>query len=61
MDTRPPVFSKAEEPLEANDWIRTIEQKFDLINCVMFKNLCLQLNNLGVLQVPGGQTILQFR
>ena len=25
MDTRPPVFSKADEPLEADDWFRTIE------------------------------------
>ena len=32
-DTRPPVFSKAEEPLEADDWLRTIEQKFELIHC----------------------------
>ena len=32
-DTRPPVFSKAEEPLEADDWLRTMEQKFELIRC----------------------------
>ena len=32
-DTRPPMFSKAEEPLEADDWLRTIEQKFELIHC----------------------------
>ena len=32
-DTRPPVFSKAEEPLEADDWLRTVEQKFELIHC----------------------------
>ena len=32
-DTCPPVFSKAEEPLEADDWLRTIEQKFELIHC----------------------------
>ena len=30
-DTRPPVFTKADEPLEANDWLQTMEQKFDLI------------------------------
>jgi hypothetical protein len=30
-DTRPPVFSKADEPLEADDWLRTMEQKFDLL------------------------------
>ena len=32
-DTHPLVFSKAEEPLEADDWLRTIEQKFELIHC----------------------------
>ena len=32
-DTRPPVFSKAKEPLEADDWLRTMEQKFELIRC----------------------------
>ena len=32
-DTRPPVFTKADEPLEADDWLRTMEQKFDLIPC----------------------------
>ena len=35
-DTRPPVFSKADEPLKADDWLRTIEQKFDLIPCTKF-------------------------
>ena len=29
--TRPPVFTKADEPLEANDWLRTMEHKFSLI------------------------------
>ena len=32
-ETRPPVFSTAEEPLEADDWLRTIEKKFSLLNC----------------------------
>ena len=32
-DTRPPVFTKADEPLEADDWLRTMEQKFGLIHC----------------------------
>jgi hypothetical protein len=27
------VFSKAEDPLEAEDWLRTVEQKFGLIRC----------------------------
>jgi hypothetical protein len=32
-DTRPLVFTRADEPLEVDDWLRTMEQKFDLINC----------------------------
>ena len=36
MDTRPLVFTKADEPLEADDWPRTIEKKFDLIPCTEF-------------------------
>ena len=27
------MFTKADEPLEADDWLRTMEQKFDLIPC----------------------------
>jgi hypothetical protein len=32
-ETRPPLFIKAEEPLEADEWVRVIEQKFGLIQC----------------------------
>jgi hypothetical protein len=28
MDTKPPVFKEALEPLEADEWINTMEQKF---------------------------------
>jgi hypothetical protein len=36
-DTRPPVFSKADEPLEADDWLQTMEQKFDLLQCTEYQ------------------------
>jgi hypothetical protein len=32
-ETRPPLFIKAEEPLEAYEWVRVMEQKFGLIRC----------------------------
>jgi hypothetical protein len=32
-ETRLPLFVKGEEPLEANEWIRVMEQKFGLIRC----------------------------
>jgi hypothetical protein len=32
-ETRTPLFVKAEDPLEADEWVRVIEQKFGLIRC----------------------------
>jgi hypothetical protein len=32
-ETRPPLFVKAEEPLEADEWVQVMEQKFGLIRC----------------------------
>jgi hypothetical protein len=34
FETRPPLFVKAEDPLEADEWIRVIEQKFGLLRCI---------------------------
>jgi hypothetical protein len=31
LDTMPPLFKEAEEPLQANEWLNTIEQKFCLL------------------------------
>jgi hypothetical protein len=31
LSTQPPLFSKAEEPLDADAWLRTIESKFALL------------------------------
>src|SRR6266540_2781158 len=31
--TRPPIFTTAADPLEADNWIRTMESKFSLIRC----------------------------
>jgi hypothetical protein len=32
-EARPPLFVKAEDPLEADEWIRVLDQKFGLIRC----------------------------
>jgi hypothetical protein len=32
-ETQPLLFIKAEEPLEADEWVRVMEQKFGLIRC----------------------------
>jgi hypothetical protein len=31
MDTRPPILKEAAEPLEPDEWINTMEQKFCLL------------------------------
>ena len=31
MDTKPPPFREAEEPLQAEEWLNTVEQKFRLL------------------------------
>jgi hypothetical protein len=33
-ETRPLLFIKAEEPLEADEWVRVMDQKFGLIRCI---------------------------
>jgi hypothetical protein len=32
-ETQPSLFIEAEEPLEADEWVRVMEQKFELIRC----------------------------
>jgi hypothetical protein len=44
-ETRPPLFVKAEDPLEANDWVQVIEQKFGLIRCTETQKPLLLLNS----------------
>jgi hypothetical protein len=31
MDTRPPIFKEAVEPLDAKEWINTMEDKFHVL------------------------------
>ena len=31
MDTKPPIFKEAEEPLQADEWLNTIGQKIRLL------------------------------
>jgi hypothetical protein len=33
MRTKPPMFSSTTYPLEADDWIKTIEEKIDMVQC----------------------------
>ena len=31
LDMKPPIFKEAEEPLQADEWLNIIEQKFHLL------------------------------
>jgi hypothetical protein len=31
LDTKPPIFKEAEEPLQTDEWLTTIKQKFHLL------------------------------
>ena len=33
LRTQPPIFTRAKDPLDADHWLRTIEQKLALIQC----------------------------
>jgi hypothetical protein len=46
-ETRPPLFVKAKDPLEADEWIRVIEQKFGLLRCTETQKLWLAIKLLG--------------
>jgi hypothetical protein len=35
--THPPLFSGGRDPHEADDWLRTIESKFNLLNCIEYQ------------------------
>ena len=39
METRPPTFSKAEDPLEADDWLCVIEQKLEVNPCTEIQKI----------------------
>jgi hypothetical protein len=34
LDTKPLIFKEAEEPLQADEWLNTIEQKFHLLRVI---------------------------
>jgi hypothetical protein len=37
LATHPPLFSGGRDPLEADDWLCTIESKFSLLNCTEYQ------------------------
>jgi hypothetical protein len=53
-ETRPPLFVKAEDPLEADEWICVIERKFGLLRCTEIQKP-LRHNSCEALPVHGGE------
>jgi hypothetical protein len=49
LSTHPPLFSRAKDPLEANDWLRTRESKFGLLHYTEY-----QKTLYAAQQGPGG-------
>jgi hypothetical protein len=35
--THPPIFSRAKDPLEADDWLHTTKSKFRLLHCTEYQ------------------------
>jgi hypothetical protein len=60
LSTQPPLFSKVEEPLDADAWLRTIESKFTLLTipCADSSKLTSLPNNYAELPVSGGIIIV---
>jgi hypothetical protein len=41
LATHPPIFSRAKDPLDADDWLCTTESKFGLLHCTEYqKTVC---------------------
>ena len=51
LETKPPIFKEAEEPLQANEWLNTIEQKFCLLRVTEMMKAEYASHQL---QVPAG-------
>jgi hypothetical protein len=39
LATHPPLFSRGEDPLEADDWFYTTESKFRLLYCTEYQKM----------------------
>lgn len=46
LNTKPPVFSCSEDPLEADDWLRTIERKLIITQCADNEKVLYASNQL---------------
>jgi hypothetical protein len=52
--TNPPTFSHAVEPLNANDWLQSIEKKLQVVQCGNHEKVLVGSHQLSGLQPTSG-------
>jgi hypothetical protein len=57
LRTRPTTFSQAKDPMEDDDWLKSIEKKLEITQCTDQEKVLLQhINYLGSLLNSGKRT-----
>jgi hypothetical protein len=51
---KPPIFSYAVEPMDAHDWLKSVEKKLQVVQCNNHEKVLLASHQLLVLQPTGG-------
>jgi hypothetical protein len=46
--TKPPIFSNVVEPMDANDWLKSIEKKLQVVQCNNREKVLLASHQLSV-------------
>jgi hypothetical protein len=49
--TKPPTFSQAMEPMDADDWLKSVEKKLQVVQCNNYKKVLLASHQLSGLAV----------
>jgi hypothetical protein len=52
--TKPPTFSYAMDPMDADDWLKSVEKKLKVVLCNNYEMVFLASHQLQVLQPTGG-------
>jgi hypothetical protein len=52
--TKPPTFSYAVEPMDADDWLKSVEKKLQVVQCNNREKVLLASHQLSGLQLTGG-------
>jgi hypothetical protein len=45
--TKPPTFSQAMEPMDADDWLKSVEEKLQVVQCDNHKKVLLASHQLS--------------